>query len=181
MAVSDDIMRLRAARPEPGDYAPYYAGYIEQVPDGDIVVTLRAGLDAMRGFLSDLSEEQERSSYGEGKWTVREVMGHLTDTERVFASRLVWFARGDGGPLPSMDQDAWVATDSANERPLAHHLDEWIAVRTSVVLLLEGLDAAAWKREGVASGRRFTVRALAWVMAGHEQHHRRLFVERYGL
>lgn len=181
MTVSDEVSRLRAARPKPGDYARYYAGYIEQVPDGDIVETLRAGLDAMRELLSGLSEAQQLSSYGEGKWTVREVMGHLTDTERVFVSRLLWFARGDTGPLPGMDQDAWVVTDSANGRPLAHHLEEWMAVRTSVVLLLEGLDADAWQREGVASGKRFTVRALAWVMAGHEQHHRRLFVERYGL
>lgn len=172
---------LRARRPQPGDYAPYYAGYIERVPDGDIIETLRGGIEPMRALLSGLNEAQERYRYGPDKWSVREAIGHLTDTERVFASRLVWFARGDGGPLPGMDQDGWVATDSADERPLAHHLEEWVAVRTSVILLLEGLDAAAWGREGVASGVRFTVPALAWVIAGHEQHHRRLFVERYGL
>lgn len=176
-----EVALARSRRPQAGDYAPYYAGYIERVPDGDVIETLRAAIPAMRELLGGLDEARERHRYGSDKWSVREALGHLTDTERVFSSRLVWFARGDAGPLPGMDQDAWVATDSADERPLAHHLEEWVAVRTSVVLLLESLDAEAWGREGVASGGRFTVPALAWVIAGHEQHHRRLFVERYGL
>ena len=176
-----EVAFARSRRPQAGDYAPYYAGYIERVPDGDVIETLRAAIPAMRELLGGLDEARERHRYGSDKWSVREALGHLTDTERVFSSRLVWFARGDAGPLPGMDQDAWVATDSADERPLAHHLEEWVAVRTSVVLLLESLDAEAWGREGVASGGRFTVPALAWVIAGHEQHHRRLFVERYGL
>jgi hypothetical protein len=177
----DALAAARSLRPEPGDFAPYYAGYIEQVPDGDIVATLRAGRGSMERLLGAVPAEQEGHRYAPGKWSVREVMGHLTDTERVFASRLVWFARGDPGPLPGMDQDAWVEVDSADARPLSHHLEEWSVVRSSVVLLLEGLDLAAWQREGTASGGRFTVRALAWVIAGHARHHERLFVERYGL
>lgn len=175
------LIEARGRRPEAGDFAPYYVGYIEQVPDGDIVATLRAGGASMRRLLAAVPPGLETHRYAPGKWSVREAMGHLTDTERVFASRLVWFARGDPGPLPGMDQDAWVEVDAADRRTLDHHLREWSAVRESVVLLLEGLDLAAWQREGTASGGRFTVQALAWVIAGHARHHERLFVERYGL
>jgi hypothetical protein len=108
-------------------------------------------------------------------------VAHIVDTERVFSNRILWFARGYDGALPGMDQDAWVEEDAADRRPLIHQLAEWRAVRSGLVALLEGLDAPAWAREGVASQVRFTVPALAWVVAGHELHHRELFRERYGL
>lgn len=172
---------LRSRRPEAGEYAPYYAGYVEQVPDGDIVTTLENQFVSTVALLGGLEEEAELHRYAEGKWSVRECMGHLVDTERVFTNRLLWFARGHGEALPGMDQDAWVEVDTAHERPLASQLAEWRAVRSGLVALLRGLDAAGWAREGVASGVRFTVPALAWVVAGHERHHRRLFRERYGI
>lgn len=172
---------VRSRRPDPGEYAPYYAGYVDRVPDGDIVETLQKQHSATVALLSGLDEGQERFRYAEGKWSVRECVGHLVDTERVFTNRLLWFARGFDAPLPGMDQDAWVEVDSADERPLLHQLAEWRAVRSGLVGLLEGLDAAAWRREGVASEVRFTVPSLAWVVAGHELHHRILFGERYAL
>lgn len=171
----------RTRRPAPGDYAPYYAGYVELVSDGDIIDTLQGQHSASVALLSGLDEARERHRYAEGKWSVRECVGHLIDTERVFTHRLLWFARGYDAPLPGMDQDAWVDVDRADGRRLAHQLAEWRAVRSGLVALLEGLDPDAWAREGVASGVRFTVPALAWVVAGHELHHRRLFRERYGL
>jgi hypothetical protein len=181
IGAAETMRRLRERRPVPGEYAPYYAGYVERVPGGDVVATLQDQHVATVALLSGLDEETERHRYAPEKWSVRECVAHVVDTERVFSTRLLWFARGHDGPLPGMDQDAWVAIDTADERPLLHQLAEWRAVRSALVALLEGLDAAAWSRDGVASEVRFTVPALAWVVAGHELHHRQLFRDRYGL
>ncbi len=172
---------MRTRRPEAGDHAEYYGRYVALVADGDIVETLESQPATTRRILSGLTEAQERFRYAPGKWSVRESMGHLVDTERVFTQRLLWFARGAEGALPGMDQDAWAATAGADARPLADQLAEWAHVRGGVVALLKGLGDDAWDRSGIASGVHFTVRSLPWIIAGHELHHRRLFTEAYGL
>ncbi|HKK94389.1 MAG TPA: DinB family protein [Longimicrobiales bacterium] len=168
-------------RPDSSEYAPYYAGYVSLVPDGDIDRTLTEQFDDTVALLRRATPEQEVAGYAEGKWSVREALGHVVETERMFMARALWFARVPGADLPGMDQDAWVRTGGHQARTVADHLDEWTVVRASTVALLEGLPDDAHERAGIASGVRFTVRAFFWIVAGHELHHRRLFTERYGL
>lgn len=171
----------RATRPEAGDFHPFYAGYVERVPDGDIVATLRNQWSETERTLRSVPGEAETFRYAPGKWSIREVVGHLVDAERVFSFRTLWMARGAEGALPGMDQDAWVGPGGAGERPLADLVVEWGTVRRSTLDLLESLDEAAWMRTGTASGFPFRVRALPWIMAGHERHHLALLGRDYGV
>lgn len=167
------------ARPAADEHAEYYGTYISKVPEGDVLDLLGGQLADTRATLSKLSPEHETFRYAPGKWSVREVVGHLIDTERVFAARAHWFARQADEPLPGMDQNLWAAASNACDRPLAELLDELEATRHANVLMLRGLSAEAWDRRGIASGVEFSVRALAFILAGHEIHHRRLLEERY--
>jgi uncharacterized damage-inducible protein DinB len=166
-------------RPRPSEHADYYARYVAKVPDGDILVTLRDQLSGTLDLLTGLSEEQERRRYAEGKWSLREVVGHMIDTERMFTFRALSMARSENVDLPGMDQDEWAAHSNAGERPLADLSKEWTAVRRSTVHLFASLDADAAARSGRASGYRFTVRSFPWIIAGHELWHRGLIEERY--
>jgi len=167
-------------RPLPSaDAADYYFTYIDKVPDGDVLAVLETGVAETRRVLAGLSEEQERRAYAPGKWTIREVLGHVVDAERVFGYRAFHIGRADAAPLPGMDQDAYAAATAANERPLAGLLDELDALRRGHLSLFRGFEAAAWDRTGVASGVTFRVRALPFILAGHEIHHRQVLVERY--
>jgi hypothetical protein len=168
-------------RPDRSEYAEYYDRYVSLVPDGDVVEQLALQLPETLRLLDEVGPERETWSYEPGKWSFREVVGHLADTERVFADRALWIARAPDTPLPSMEQDDWAALSPARDRPLRDLLDEWTAARAAAVALLRGLDDAALARVGTASGRRFTVRSFPWIIAGHELHHRRLLRERYGL
>jgi hypothetical protein len=172
---------MSAQRPGPDEHAPYYSRYIALVPDGDIVDTLAAQWPDSARLLGGLGEERERSRYAPGKWSVRESVSHLVDTERVFTGRVLWFARGATDALPGMDQDAWVPASGADDRAVVEHLAEWAAVRTGLVSLLRGLPEAAWSARGVASGVEVSVRALAWMVAGHELHHRTVWRDAYGI
>jgi hypothetical protein len=172
---------VRAERPGAGEFDAYYARYIDQVPDGDIVERLAVQWLETRALLDGVAEERERFRYAPGKWSLRESVGHVIDTERVFTQRILWFARGATDALPGMDQDAWVPASGADERPLAVQLAEWQAVRGGLVALLDGLPGAAWSAAGTASGVRVSVRALPWMIAGHELHHRGLWREAYGI
>jgi hypothetical protein len=163
--------------PERGEAVEYYQGYINHAGPGDIVGQMESGpvLELLRG----ISEERSLFRYTPGKWTIREVMSHINDTERVFAFRAFWFARGFEPELPSFDQDLAVAAAGADARTLASHLEEFKNLRASTQAMFRELPAEAWMRRGVASGNPFTVRALAYIIVGHVNHHLRVLRERY--
>jgi uncharacterized damage-inducible protein DinB len=166
-------------RPQAGEYNEYYGRYIAMVPDGDIVATLSAGMRETLDVLRSAPAEREEYRYAAGKWSLREVVGHLIDTERLFAFRALWFARGGEGAMAGMDQEAWAGRSSAGSRPLRELLMEWEALRTANVLMFGSFDTETGARQGVASGYEVTVRALAWMIAGHEAYHRALIRRDY--
>lgn len=166
-------------RPAKEEYAPFYATYVERVPEGDVVETLSSGIPAVRALLEPVTPALETYRYAPEKWTIREVVGHVVDSERLFAFRALHMARRDPAPLPSMDQEQWARGSNAGERPLPELLDELEAVRRSTVCFFRGLDPGAADIRGVASGMEFTVRSLASIIAGHEIHHRGVLEERY--
>ncbi|MDX1647942.1 MAG: DinB family protein [Longimicrobiales bacterium] len=166
-------------RPDPSEHAEYYGRYVAQVPEGDILRTLRDQLPDTLALLEGHSEEKETWRYAEGKWNLREVVGHLVDTERMFCFRALAMARSDDVDLPAMDQDEWASKSNAGRRPLADLAHEWKAVRRSTVHLFASLDDEAAERRGVASGYGFSVRSFPWIIAGHELWHRKLIQERY--
>ena len=167
------------ARPERTESAAYFFTYIDQVPDGDICATLRAQLVEIPTFLESISEERSLHRYAPGKWSIREVVGHLNDTERLFVSRAFWFARGFDTPLPSFDQNVAIAAGNANAIAWKSHLEEFRAVRAATVSFFRNLPDEAWARRGIASDNPFTVRALAYLAAGHVAHHMAIVRERY--
>jgi len=166
-------------RPGRTEAAEYYFSYIDQVPDGDIRTILHAQLGETTDLLRRIPEERSLHRYAPGKWSIREVVGHLNDTERLFVFRALWFARGFDTPLPSFDQEIAIAAAGANERSLSDHILEFDALRASTVAFFQQLPEAAWTRRGIASGNPFTVRALAYIGAGHVAHHARILRERY--
>lgn len=172
---------MRTRRPDSSEHAPFYGGYIDLVPDGDVVQTLAVQWLATRDALVPAVGSLEDHRYAPDKWTLVESIAHVVDTERVFAQRILWFARRAQVEMPSMDQDAWAPLANASARPLAKHLAEWQAVRGGLVALLDGLATDAWSRSGQAAGVRISVRALAWIVAGHELHHRALWADVYGV
>jgi uncharacterized damage-inducible protein DinB len=172
-------MDARVARPLPDEYAPYYDRYISRVRDGNIVETLAAGVQETARLVRALPEERGGHRYAEGKWSVREVIGHVADGERIFAYRALRFARGDATPLPGFDENAYVPNSGADARTLASLVDELEAVRSATVALFDGLTADAWLRRGTSNGLAMSVRSFAWIAAGHELHHRELLQTRY--
>ena len=172
-------MTIHLPRPSPDDAAPYYFAHIDQVPEGDVFAVLDTGVAETRRLLGGLTPEREHHRYAPGKWTIREVLGHVIDAERVFGYRAFHIARGDVEPLPGMEPDDYARTAGADRRPVADLLDELDHLRRSHLTFLRALDAEAWERAGTASGVNFRVRALPFILAGHEIHHRRLLAERY--
>jgi len=167
------------APPDETEFAKYYVTYISQVPDGDIRRTLETQETDTLQLLRGISEERSLHKYAAGKWTIREVVSHINDTERMFVFRAMWFARGFDSALPSFDQEIAIRGAAADGRSLASHVEEFRAVRAGTVTLFRNLPDEAWTRRGVASGNPFTVRALAYIAAGHLAHHVRLLRERY--
>ena len=167
------------ARPHSSEYAPYYGTYIDRVEEGDVLEILADQIGETLTLVRTVPPELETHRYGAGKWSVREVVGHLIDAERVFSYRAVTFARGDQGPLTGMDQDQYVSASNAALRPLEELSRELEAVRASTLALFRGLPDEAWGRSGVASDCPFTVRCFPYLIAGHEAHHRTGLVENY--
>lgn len=166
-------------RPEANEYAPYYERYVSLVPDADLVETLeRQGAETV-ALLRGLSEEQGARRYEPGKWSVKQLVGHVCDGERIFSYRALAFARGDAQALPGMEQDEWMSGVDFDARTLSSLVDEFESVRAATVHLFRHLSPEAWARRGVASDNEVTVRALAYVVAGHEAHHVRVLKERY--
>ena len=179
MPVAPSPLLTQPPDPDGGEYLPYYAKYVALVASGDVLATLDAQLADTVAVLDRFGEGRAGHRYAPGKWSVREVVGHMVDTERVFAYRAVCAARGETAPLPGFDENAWVAGADFDRRPLATLMSELTAVRRATVALFRNLDEPALARRVVANGAPVTARALAWIIAGHELHHRRLLEERY--
>jgi len=159
--------------------AEYFFTYINQVPEGEIGRILETQEREVVQLLSGISDERSLHRYAPGKWTIREVVSHINDTERMFTFRALWFARGFDSELPSFEQDVAIRTAGANDRSYRGHVDEFRAIRAATLALFGNLPPDAWTRRGMASGNPFTVRALAHITAGHVAHHMRLLRERY--
>lgn len=172
---------LTFARPATGTYGDFYHKYIALVPDGDLRRLLPVIFDANFRALRTIEPEQERHRYGAGKWSIREVVGHIADAERVFSYRAMRIARGDTTPLPSFEESAYVRAARYDDIPLEQILGELMAVHASTILLFENLADAAWDRMGTASDNPIGVRALAYIIAGHEIHHLNVLRDRYGV
>src|SRR2546427_7875922 len=172
---------IRVQRPGAGEFAKHYQTYVDRVPDGDVLELLARQIDETGTLLATVPEAKAGLRYAPDKWSIREVVGHLADSERVFSYRALRFARGDETPLTSFDQDKWMPFSQFDGRRLGELVTEFRAVRQGTLALLRSFDAAAFARWGTASGHRVTVRALAYVIAGHERHHLAILRERYGV
>jgi hypothetical protein len=166
-------------RPGPSEAAPYYSRYIERVLSEDIVGALQSQMDETFAFLGEISEEKSRHRYAADKWSIRQLWNHVNDCERVFVFRAFWFARGFDSPLPAFDQDPAAAAAGADAVPWSSHVEEFRGLRLSSIAFFRSLPAGAWAKQGIASGNPFTVRALAYIVAGHAAHHRAVLEERY--
>ncbi len=167
------------ARPEPGEYAPYYDRYISLVAGTDILGTLDAQRRQTMLLLSGRDESDGDYRYAPDKWNAKEVLGHVCDTERIFAYRALRIARGDETPLAGFEQDDYVKNGPFAAAPMAEIIEDYIGVRRATLTLLRNLNEAAWGRRGVASNNEVSVRALAYMIAGHELHHRKILEEKY--
>jgi hypothetical protein len=165
--------------PEGSEYAPYYGRYISLVDGNDVIRALEQQGPETVALLSGLTEQQGDYRYAPDKWSLKEVLGHLTDSERVFAYRALRIARADITPLPGFEQDDYVRAATFGRRALAGLLDEFVAVRQASLLLFRSLNADAWMRRGVADQKDVSVRALAYIIAGHELHHRKIIQQKY--
>lgn len=165
--------------PDRTEYADYYRPYVEKVTGGDIMHALEQQLDEVMPVLESVSGERSLHRYAPDKWSIRELLNHVSDTERLFSFRAFWFARGFEDPLPSFDQDVAVTRAGADDRSWRSHLDEFRSVRAATLSLFRELPDEAWMRRGVASGNPFTVRSLAYICAGHCAHHVKVLRERY--
>ena len=169
----------RTVCPATSEYAEFYAGYVALVPEGDVVASLRDGRERMKEALGTLPESTGERRYAEGKWTVRTVIGHMIDAERIFSYRALRIARGDTTPLPSFDQDAYVVAAESDTRRVAELFAELLAVRDCTTRLFASLPEAAWTRTGTASSATVSVRAIAYITAGHALHHLAILKDRY--
>jgi hypothetical protein len=165
--------------PEATEYAPYYGRYVSLVPEGDILETLTRQLDSTLSLLGGIDEEKAAWRYAADKWSIKELVGHIIDTERIFAYRALRFARNDRTELSGFEQDDYARYAGFDRRSLRDIVQEFEFVRRANLLMLNHLDNEAWQRRGVASGGEVSVRALAFIMAGHEQHHMQILRTRY--
>lgn len=168
-----------SSAPDTSEYAPYYGRYISLVPAGDVVHALEDQPGETVALLSNLTEEQGDFRYAPDKWSIKEMLGHVIDGERVFSYRALRFARNDQTPLPSFEQDDYVRDGNFRDRRLADLIEEFVSVRRATVWLFRTLSPEAWMRSGVASENLVSVRAMAYIIAGHELHHRRVLKEKY--
>ena len=169
----------KETKPAAGEYAPYYERYIGLVPDGNIIDTLRSQMTDTLDLLSGMTDEQADHRYSPEKWSIKEVIGHIIDSERVFAYRALRFARNDKTPLPGFEQDDYVMNGNFDNRQLSDLAKEYEHVRAASIDLLGQLSAEAWERRGTANDAEASVRAIAWIISGHELHHKDVIRKRY--
>jgi hypothetical protein len=173
------ILAPTIARPEPAEYSPYHEGYISLVPGNDIISTLESQRRQTLILLSGRDESEGDFRYAPSKWSVKEVLGHVCDTERIFAYRALRIARADRTPIEGFEQDDYIRNSSFASRPFPEIIEDYIAVRRATLTLFRNLDEQAWMRRGIANNNEISVRALAYITAGHELHHRRILEEKY--
>jgi DinB family protein len=166
-------------RPASSEHAPAFQKYIDRVSEDDILAVLDRQIGETRALIDSIPESEGGHRYAPGKWSIREVIGHLSDAERVFAYRALRFARADATPLSGFDENTYIAPGGFDRRTLGDLMEEYAAVRRGTVTLFRGLDADAWARRGAANQSECSVRALAWIIAGHERHHVSILRERY--
>lgn len=166
-------------RPLPDEAAPYYFAYIDKAPGDDPVALIENQLEGSLALFAGISEEASLHRYAPEKWSIRQVLNHVTDTERAFAFRILWFARGFPTPLPGYDQNIAASGAAADNVPWSAHIEEFQRVRLSTISLLRNMPPEAWMRSGIASDNPFTVRALAFLVPGHVSHHLDILRERY--
>jgi hypothetical protein len=168
-------------RPEADEIPSHFVGYIKRVPELDPVMVGAAQIEETANLLRGLSDTEALYRYGRGKWSIKEVIGHLTDVERIMAYRALRIARGDTTPLPGFDENAYVPVAKFDARSLADLVGEFRTARAATLALLRTFDADAWRRRGTASGKPVSVRALAFMIPGHERHHVDILRSRYGV
>jgi hypothetical protein len=168
-------------RPEPDEIPAHFVGYIERVPEHDPVMVCASQIEETLALLRGVSETDATYRYGRGKWSIKEVVGHLADTERIMSYRALRIARGDVTPLPSFDENAYVPVANFDNRSLADLVGELRTVRAATLALFRTFDADAWRRRGIASGKPVSVRALGFIIPGHERHHVEVLRTRYGV
>lgn len=169
----------RLSRPEADEHAPYYSKYISKVTDGDIVATLDLIRRDTLALLGSISEDRSMFAYAPEKWNIKEVIGHVADGERVFSYRALWFARRSEHPLPSMEENEFAKYGGHAQRSWKSIIAEYDHLRTATIDLFDNLDAESFIRRGIASGQQVSVRGLAWIIAGHDLHHREMIKSRY--
>ena len=166
-------------RPEKNEYAPFYETYVSLVEETDVVTALQNQSDELRKLLSEISVEKSNFRYAEGKWSVKELLGHIIDGERVFSYRALRISRGDQTPLASFEENSYVTGSNFADSKLADLIEEFSLLRASNVLLFKNLTGEMWLRTGTASDATVSVRALAYIMVGHISHHANILRERY--
>jgi uncharacterized damage-inducible protein DinB len=172
---------LTIPRPASDEAAPFYHGYIAEVNGENIVKQLTEQLEEVAGLFGSVDDTAALARYAPGKWSVKEVLGHLTDAERIFAYRLLRISRGDRTPLPGFDENAYVPAGRFDTRPLRSLMDEFRSVRLSTLAMMQGLPIEGWANRGEASGKPISARALAYIIAGHVSHHLGVLRDRYGV
>jgi hypothetical protein len=173
------VTAARMSRPVDGEFLPYYERYISLVPAGDVLSTLDAQMSETQALLRGLPASISTYRYAPDKWSVNEVIGHIIDSERIFSARALRFARSDATPLPGFEQDDYVRNSKFDAYPVAELASELDSVRSATVFLFKHLEEAAWMRRGIANNAEVSVRALAYIIAGHELHHRGILRTRY--
>lgn len=173
------MIKAMMPKPEKNEYAEFYAGYVALVEEADVVAALRNQSDEMRKLLADVSAEKENYRYAPGKWSVKELLGHLIDGERVFSYRALRISRGDETPLPGFEENEYVANSNFGDSNFGDLLEEFVLLRAANVLLFKNLTEEAWRRTGTASDAAVSVRALAFIMVGHVRHHANILRARY--
>jgi hypothetical protein len=166
-------------RPQAGEYSSYHQQYIDLVPEEDVVAALEAQARETANLLGGLSDEQASHRYAPDKWSIKQIVGHIIDGERIFAYRALSIARGETSPLPGFEQDPYVANAASDERSIADLAEELATVRRANVMMLRALPEEAWRRVGIASDNPISVRAIAFGLLGHERHHVGILRERY--
>lgn len=170
---------MMIGKPQAGEYAEYYERYIKLVNDDDILGTLSRQTVELREAAALVSSARERHRYGPGKWSIREIFGHLIDAERVFGYRLFCISRGEKRSLPGFDENEYVASSGFDERTLQSLVDELVLLRSANLTLMKSLDESQWNRSGVANDVPVSVRSIAFILAGHVKHHMAVLSERY--
>ena len=166
-------------RPSENEYPAYYQPYVNLVPDTDLVQLLKENLQETVQLFEGLSEEEGLFRYSPNKWSIKEVLGHMTDTERIMSYRLMRVGRGDPTPLAGFNENDYVAGSQINQLPISDILEDFIATRKATLTLIRNMPTEAWANIGIANGAEITAQAIAYIIAGHAIHHRKIITERY--